>query len=70
LQPVALTNGELVLEAPDEIRSWVTSNFARLLQAAAAAAIGTGATVRVVAPGAFGFYTATRGRKTSGWLDA
>jgi chromosomal replication initiator protein len=52
LRPVALTGGELTLEAPDEIRSWVTSNFSRLLQAAAAAVLGTGATVRVVRPGA------------------
>ena len=26
--------------------------------------------VAVLAPGVFGFYTATRGRKASGWLDA
>jgi chromosomal replication initiator protein len=51
LRPAALNDGELVLEAPDEIRSWVTSNFSRLLQAAAAAVLGAGATVRVVAPG-------------------
>jgi len=30
LRPAALNDGELVLEAPDEIRSWVTSNFSRL----------------------------------------
>jgi chromosomal replication initiator protein len=52
LRAAALHDGELVLEAPDEIRSWVTSNFSRLLQAAAAAVLGTGATVRVVPPGA------------------
>jgi chromosomal replication initiator protein len=51
LRAAALHDGELVLEAPDEIRSWITSNFSRLLQAAAAAVLGTGATVRVVAPG-------------------
>ena len=51
LRATALHDGELVLEAPDEIRSWVTSNFSRLLQAAAAAVLGAGATVRVVAPG-------------------
>jgi chromosomal replication initiator protein len=59
LQPGALREGELLVEAPDEIRSWVTSNFSRLLQAAAAAVLGSGATVRVVAPGtAVGAHTA------------
>jgi chromosomal replication initiator protein len=53
LRAVGLHNGELVVTAPDEIRSWVDSNFARLLQAAAAAVIGAGATVRVVAPGSY-----------------
>jgi chromosomal replication initiator protein len=52
LRPVALHGGELMLEAPDDIRSWVGSNFARLLQAAAAAVLGAGATVRLAAPGA------------------
>jgi chromosomal replication initiator protein len=51
LQAVALHEGELVLEASDEVRSWVTSNFTRLLQAATASVLGAGATVRVVAPG-------------------
>jgi chromosomal replication initiator protein len=52
LTPAALRDGELVLAAPDEIRSWVSSNFSRLLQAATAAVLGAGATVRLVAPGA------------------
>jgi len=51
VRAVALHDTELVLEAPDAIRSWVTSNFSRLLQAATAAVLGSGATVRVVAPG-------------------
>src|SRR3954470_20139195 len=51
LRPVALPGGELILEASDAIRSWVASNFARLLQAAAASVLGAGAVVRVVAPG-------------------
>jgi chromosomal replication initiator protein len=51
LQPAGLHDSELVVEAPDDIRPWVTSNFARLLQAAGAAVLGAGATVRVVAPG-------------------
>jgi len=52
LQPGALHGSELQLEAPDDIRSWVSSNFSRLLQAAAAAVLGPGATVKLVAPGA------------------
>ena len=51
LRPAALHDSELVVEAPDDIRPWVTSNFSRLLQAAGAAVLGAGATVRVVAPG-------------------
>jgi len=41
----------LLVEAPDAQRAWVRSNFARLLDACAAAALGPGATVRLVAPG-------------------
>jgi chromosomal replication initiator protein len=59
LRAVALNDGELVVTAPDEIRSWVDSNFSRLLQAAAGAVLGAGATVRVVAPGAYEQRTAT-----------
>jgi chromosomal replication initiator protein len=52
LRAGSLTEGELLLEAPDEIRPWIASNFSRLLQAAADAVLGTGAaTVRLVAPG-------------------
>jgi chromosomal replication initiator protein len=51
LRGAALHDSELVIEAPDAIRPWVTSNFARLLQAAAAAVLGAGATVRLMAPG-------------------
>jgi chromosomal replication initiator protein len=51
LQPASLRDAELVLEAPDQIRSWVTSNFLRLLQAAAGTVLGAGATVRLAAPG-------------------
>jgi chromosomal replication initiator protein len=52
LTAAALRDGELVLAAPDEIRSWVSSNFSRLLQAATAAVLGSGTTVRLVAPDA------------------
>jgi chromosomal replication initiator protein len=52
LAPAGLRDGELVLVAPDEIRSWVASNFSRLLGAATAAVLGAGTTVRLVAPGA------------------
>jgi chromosomal replication initiator protein len=55
LRAGSLDEGELLLEAPDEIRPWIASNFSRLLQAAADAVLGTGAaTVRLVAPGAGG----------------
>ncbi len=48
----SLGGGELLLEAPDDIRAWVASNFARLLQAATDVVLGAGAaTVRLVAPG-------------------
>jgi chromosomal replication initiator protein len=52
VQPGSLGGGELLLEAPDVIRPWIESNFAKLLQAAADVVLGTGAaTVRLVAPG-------------------
>jgi chromosomal replication initiator protein len=54
LQPGALNGSELLIEAPDDTRSWVTSNYSRLLQAAAAAVLGPGATVQLVAPGTAG----------------
>jgi chromosomal replication initiator protein len=48
----SLRRGELVIEAPDGIRPWVTSNFPRLLQAAADAVLGSGqGVVRIAAPG-------------------
>jgi chromosomal replication initiator protein len=52
LTPAGLRDGELVVAAPDDTRSWVAANYTRLLQAAAAAVLGSGATVRLVAPGA------------------
>jgi chromosomal replication initiator protein len=52
VQAGSLAAGELRLEAPDEIRPWIESNFSRLLQAAADVVLGTGAaTVRLVGPG-------------------
>ena len=52
LRPGALRDGELLLEAPDDTRSWISSNFSRLLQAAADAVLGPGgAVVRLVTPG-------------------
>ena len=52
LVPGALREGELLLEAPDDIRSWVESNFLRLLQAATDAALGPGQVfVRLVGRG-------------------
>jgi chromosomal replication initiator protein len=53
LRPGASREGELLLEAPDDTRPWIESNFSRLLQAAADAVMGPGAAVvRLVAPGA------------------
>jgi chromosomal replication initiator protein len=52
VQAGSLAGGELLLEAPDEIRPWIESNFGKLLQAAADVVLGTGAaTVRLVGPG-------------------
>jgi chromosomal replication initiator protein len=52
LRPGALREGELLLEAPDDTRTWISSNFLRLLQAATDAVLGPGrAVVRLVAPG-------------------
>jgi chromosomal replication initiator protein len=63
LRAGSLDEGELLLEAPDEIRPWIASNFSRLLQAAADAVLGTGAaTVRLVAPGAGGPREPSRAR--------
>ena len=42
----ALSDGTLVLEAPDEIRSWVADRFARVLQTCAAAVLGPDTTRR------------------------
>jgi len=44
-------DGRLVVEAPDAIRPWVAQRFGRLLQACAAATIGPGVEVELVAPG-------------------
>ena len=44
-------DGALVIEAPDEIRGWVTTRFGRLLQGCAAAVLGPDVKVDVVAPG-------------------
>ena len=43
-------DGTLVIEAPDEIRGWVTTRFGRLLQGAAAAVLGPEVEIDVVAP--------------------
>jgi chromosomal replication initiator protein len=48
----ALVDRTLVVAAPDEIRSWVAGRFARVLQASAAAVLGPGTDVDVVAPDA------------------
>jgi chromosomal replication initiator protein len=55
LQPGGLRDGELLLEAPDDTRTWISSNFLRLLQAASDAVLGSGrVVVRLVGPGQAG----------------
>jgi chromosomal replication initiator protein len=46
----AIIGDTLVVAAPDEIRSWVADRFARVLQTCAAAVLGPGTLVDVVAP--------------------
>jgi chromosomal replication initiator protein len=49
LQPLELTDGVLVLAAPDEARRrWIADRFGRVLQTCAAAVLGPGTTVDVV----------------------
>jgi chromosomal replication initiator protein len=49
LQPRALDGETLLVGAPEEIRTWVTDRFSRVLQSAAAAVLGGATTVLVVA---------------------
>jgi chromosomal replication initiator protein len=46
-----LTEGTLVVEAPDRVRTYVRERFGRLLQACAAAVLGPDVDVDIVAPG-------------------
>ena len=46
----SLDGTTLVLEAPDDVRSWVQSRFGRVLGACAELVIGAGARVEIVAP--------------------
>ena len=48
----ALLGDTLVVCAPDEIRSWISDRFARLLQTCAAAVLGPQTVVAIVAPDA------------------
>jgi chromosomal replication initiator protein len=50
LRPHALVEDELLVAAPDEIRTWVSDRFARVLQTCAAAVLGPSTTVDVVSP--------------------
>jgi chromosomal replication initiator protein len=55
LEPLTASSlhaGTLVVEAPPESRAWVEASFSRLLGACAAAALGPGARVELVAAGA------------------
>jgi chromosomal replication initiator protein len=51
----------LLIGAPDEIRSWVSERFARVLQACAAAVLGPQTVVEIVAPADSGGGTAGSG---------
>jgi chromosomal replication initiator protein len=54
LAPLAarrLQGGRLVIEAPDDIRPWVSERFGRLLHACASAVLGPDVQVDLVAPG-------------------
>jgi chromosomal replication initiator protein len=70
LEPRAVVGDALLVEAPDEIRTWVADRFARVLQTCAAAVLGPQTTVDVVAPGApiaaAASPTPTRGRTHRG----
>jgi chromosomal replication initiator protein len=48
----SVLDGTLVLGAPDEIRSWVADRFADVLRTCAAAVLGAGTRVELVAPDA------------------
>jgi len=52
LTPQELVDGRLVVDAPDTIRSWVSERFADVLHSCAAAVLGAGVVVDVVAAGA------------------
>jgi chromosomal replication initiator protein len=51
LRPHGLDGDTLLVAAPEESRTWVANRFSRVLQACAAAVLGPGATVAIVAPG-------------------
>jgi chromosomal replication initiator protein len=51
LRPLELVGDALVVEAPDNVRAWVSDRFARLLQTCAAAVLGPDVRVELVPPG-------------------
>ncbi len=51
LTPRELAGETLIVEAPDNIRAWVSERFGRLLQACAAAVLGPDVRIDLVAPG-------------------
>jgi chromosomal replication initiator protein len=52
VRPVALERDVLTVSAPDELRSWVTDRFGRVVAEAAAVVLGRPVRLDVVAPGA------------------
>ena len=51
LRPAGVEGSRLIVTAPDSVRAWVSQRFARVLRAAAAEALGPGATIELIAPG-------------------
>jgi chromosomal replication initiator protein len=47
LRLIEIRGGEVIVEAPRELRSWITERFARVLQASAVAVLGPGAAIHV-----------------------
>jgi len=70
LTPRAHAGGTLLVEAPDEIRSWVADRFARVLQTCAAAVLGPDTSVDLVAPGEASEPQAARAPKPDAGCDA
>jgi chromosomal replication initiator protein len=47
VRPVRIEGSEVVVDAPPELRGWITERFGRVLEASAVAVLGAGAVVRM-----------------------